>query len=102
MVGAKPVFVDICPRSYNIDPQRIQAAVTPKTKAILAARIIGILEDEGLSTRQAQARTGVPQADFSRASAKSAAVSYLSCPTRGGGWPVAYQSTSSDHSSRAW
>lgn len=37
-----------------------------QTKAILAARIIGILEDEELSTRKAQAKTGVPQADFAR------------------------------------
>ena len=37
-----------------------------QAKAILAARIIGILDDEGLSTRQAQARTGVDQAEFSR------------------------------------
>ena len=41
MVGAKPVFVDICPRSYNIDPQNIEAAITPKTKAILAVEVFG-------------------------------------------------------------
>lgn len=35
-VGATPVFVDICPRSLNLDPSRIDAAVTPRTKAILA------------------------------------------------------------------
>jgi len=37
-----------------------------QTKAILAAKIIGVLDDEELSTRGAQARTGVDQADFSR------------------------------------
>lgn len=37
-----------------------------QTKALLAARIIGILDDEGLSTRKAQARTGVSHADFTR------------------------------------
>ncbi len=37
-----------------------------QTKALLAARIIGILDDEGLSTRKAEARTGVSHADFSR------------------------------------
>ncbi len=37
-----------------------------QAKAILAARIIGILDDEQLSTRGAQARTGVDQADFCR------------------------------------
>ena len=37
-----------------------------QAKAILAAKIIGILDDKGLSTRKAQALTGVDQADFSR------------------------------------
>ena len=37
-----------------------------QTKALLAARIIGILDDERLSTRKAEARTGVSHADFSR------------------------------------
>ncbi|MBI1357598.1 MAG: XRE family transcriptional regulator [Acidobacteria bacterium] len=37
-----------------------------QAKAIVAARIVQILDEEGLSTRQAAARTGVPQADFSR------------------------------------
>jgi predicted XRE-type DNA-binding protein len=35
-------------------------------KSILAARIIGILDDEGLSTRKAQERTGVNYSDFAR------------------------------------
>ena len=35
-------------------------------KAMLAAKIIGILEDEGLSVRQAAKRTGIDHADFSR------------------------------------
>lgn len=37
-----------------------------QAKAILAARIIGVLDDESLSTRKAQARTGVNQAEFVR------------------------------------
>ena len=37
-----------------------------QTKALLAARIIGILDDEGLSTRQAEGRTGINHADFTR------------------------------------
>ncbi len=37
-----------------------------QAKTILAAQIIGILDDEGLSTRKAQARTGVNQAEFVR------------------------------------
>ena len=37
-----------------------------QTKALLAARIIGILDDEGLSTRKAEDRTGVSRAEFTR------------------------------------
>jgi perosamine synthetase len=40
-VGARPVFVDIDPRSLNMDPARIEAAITPRTKAILAVEVFG-------------------------------------------------------------
>jgi dTDP-4-amino-4,6-dideoxygalactose transaminase len=40
-LGAKPVFVDICPRTLNIDVDKIEAAITPKTKAILPVHIAG-------------------------------------------------------------
>jgi dTDP-4-amino-4,6-dideoxygalactose transaminase len=34
-LGGRPVFVDIDPRTYNIDPTGIEAAITPRTKAIM-------------------------------------------------------------------
>jgi predicted XRE-type DNA-binding protein len=37
-----------------------------QTKALLAAKIIGVLDEEGLSTRKAQERTGIAHADFAR------------------------------------
>ncbi|MAE65532.1 MAG: polysaccharide biosynthesis protein [Phycisphaeraceae bacterium] len=40
-VGATPIFVDIDPRSLNLDPARVEAAITPKTKAILAVEVFG-------------------------------------------------------------
>ncbi len=40
-VGAKPVFVDIDPVTLNMDPERIEAAITPRTKAILAVEVFG-------------------------------------------------------------
>src|SRR3989338_4909295 len=40
-VGAKPVFVDIETESYNIDPEKIEAKITSKTKAILVVHIFG-------------------------------------------------------------
>jgi perosamine synthetase len=41
MTGARPVFVDIDPVSLNIDPPRIEAAVTGRTKAVLPVEIFG-------------------------------------------------------------
>ncbi|MBU0467887.1 MAG: DegT/DnrJ/EryC1/StrS family aminotransferase, partial [Candidatus Omnitrophica bacterium] len=38
---AKPVFVDIKEKSYNIDPNNIRSAITPKTKGIIAVDIFG-------------------------------------------------------------
>jgi dTDP-4-amino-4,6-dideoxygalactose transaminase len=40
--GALPVFVDIDPRTYNLDPNRIEDAITPRTKAILVVHQIGM------------------------------------------------------------
>jgi perosamine synthetase len=40
-VGAKPVFVDIEPGSLNMDPDKVEAAITPRTKAILAVDVFG-------------------------------------------------------------
>ena len=39
IVGAKPVFVDINPDTFNIDPDKIEAAITPKTKAIIPVHL---------------------------------------------------------------
>ena len=40
--GASPIFVDIDRSSYNIDPNRLEEAITPQTRAILVAHQIGL------------------------------------------------------------
>lgn len=42
-LGAKPVFIDIRPDTWCLDPQRVAAAITPHTKAILAVHLYGNL-----------------------------------------------------------
>ena len=44
-VGAKPVFVDIDPKTFNIDPALIESAITKKTKAIMPVHLFGQTAD---------------------------------------------------------
>ncbi len=44
-LGAKPIFVDVCRNSWCIDPSKIEAAITPNTKAILAVHLYGNLAE---------------------------------------------------------
>lgn len=44
-LGAHPVFVDIDPATFNIDPSKIEAAITPRTKAIVPVHFAGLACD---------------------------------------------------------
>lgn len=41
LLGAKPVYVDIDPRTYNLDPALLEAAITPRTKVIIPVSLYG-------------------------------------------------------------
>lgn len=45
VLGAKPVYVDIDPKTYNLDPEKLEAAITPSTKAIIPVSLYGQCAD---------------------------------------------------------
>ena len=56
MNGLRPVFVDVDPQTYNIDPAKIEAAITPKTRAIMVVHLFGQPADMGPIMKIARAR----------------------------------------------
>lgn len=59
LLGAKPVYVDVDPRTYNLDPALLEAAITPRTKAIVPVSLYGQCADFDAITAIA-ARHGIP------------------------------------------
>ena len=45
LLGAKPVYVDVDPKTYNLDVTKLEAAITPKTKAIIPVSLYGQCAD---------------------------------------------------------
>ncbi len=59
LLGAKPVYVDVDPRTYNLDPTLLEAAITPRTKAIVPVSLYGQCADfDGINA--IAARHGIP------------------------------------------
>lgn len=59
LLGAKPVYVDVDPRTYNLDPHLLEAAITPRTKAIIPVSLYGQCADFDAINAIA-ARYGIP------------------------------------------
>lgn len=59
LLGAKPVYVDVDPRTYNLDPALLEAAITPRTKAIIPVSLYGQCADFDTINAIA-ARHGIP------------------------------------------
>lgn len=54
LVGAVPIFIDIDPLTYCIDPKEIQKAIKPQTKAIIVVHLYGLAADMGSITKIAK------------------------------------------------
>jgi dTDP-4-amino-4,6-dideoxygalactose transaminase len=59
MNGARPVFVDVDPDTYTMDPERLEAALAPRTKVILPVHLYGHPADMG-PIEEIAARHGIP------------------------------------------
>ena len=54
--GATPVLVDVDPTCHNLDPERLEAAITPRTRAIMPVHNLTISESDSLAIYQAATR----------------------------------------------
>jgi len=77
LLGAKPVFVDIDPRTYNLDPHLIEEAITRRTKAIVAVSLYGQCAEMDIINEIA-ARYRLPVIEDA---AQSFGASYKGCPS---------------------
>ncbi|MGH8145767.1 MAG: DegT/DnrJ/EryC1/StrS family aminotransferase [Rhodanobacteraceae bacterium] len=59
VLGAKPIYIDIDPRTYNLDASLLEAAITPRTKAIIGVSLYGQCADfDAINTVASQ--NGIP------------------------------------------
>lgn len=85
LLGAIPVFVDIDARTYNLDPTKLEAAITPRTKAIMPVSLYGQCADFD-EINAIACRNGLPVIEDAAQSfgasykgRKSCALSFIGC-----------------------
>lgn len=78
-LGARPVLVDIDPSTFNVDPDQVAAAVTPRTRAIMPVHLFGQSADLDSIVRTAE-RGGIPVIEDA---AQAIGASYKSRPVGG-------------------
>ena len=69
--GATPIFADIDPQTFNLDPAAVEAAITPRTKAIVAVDIFGYPAESTSCSRSATSTASRSSRTRARRSARS-------------------------------
>ena len=78
LVGATPVFVDIDKTTYNMNPELLEQAITPRTKAILPVSLFGQMADY-ISINKIAAKHGIPVIEDGAQSFGAAQNGKMSC-----------------------